>query len=427
MKNHESSAIIEFRESIKKQTKKTKSMKRITVLLFMLTVSHLTAQGISFEHGTFAAALAKAKAEKKLLFMDCYTTWCGPCKMMSKDIFPLKEVGDYMNPNFVSIKVDMEKGEGIELAKTYNVKAFPTLLFIDANGKVVHNMTGASKSEDFIKGAKIAFDPKQQIDYLKQQFDSGNRDLTLVSNYVKALYSAFKREEAVKVGKQVIPSMKPEQYLTEDGFTILAYSGVDYRGKEYNYIVKNKATFIAKSYIGQQDYDYVISNAVNNYLKQTASKAKSIDEVKKAITETHKDFVSPKQDMMDNYILSQYYLANKQYETWFEFNKKSADAAFLKDKKASLTSYINTAYSIAVNPDFANAGLDDKAVAMIENIKDVDPDFIAVNYCLASLYLKKGNKDKALENVNIYIKKSSDKGTEPDARVLALKGKIESL
>lgn len=409
-------------------TFKTKIMKKIAVLLLVLLAApKMSAQGIAFEHSTFTEALAKAKAENKLVFMDCYTTWCGPCKMMSKDVFPQKEVGDYMNAGFISIKVDMEKGEGIGLASTYNVKAFPTLLFMNSDGKVLHSLTGAAKSEDFIKQAKIAFDPSEQIEYLDQQFASGNRDLVLVSKYVKALQNAYKLEDVAKVGKQVIPSMKTEQYLTDEGFTILAYAGVAYKGKEYEYLIKNKSAFVAKSYIGQESYDYVIGQAISSYLNEISAKAKTIEEVKKAVTESHKDFVSPQQEQIDTYYYGQYYLEKKQYDTWFELNKKQADAAFLKDKKGALSTYINTAYNIAVNPAFENAGLYDKAVLMIENIKDVDPELLAVNYCLANLYIKTGNKSKALENVNTYIKKSSDKGTDPDARVLALKTKIESL
>lgn len=415
-----------FIKSIKKQ--KTKAMKKITVLLMILSaVFQLNAQGISFEHGTFKEALAKAKAENKKLFMDCYTTWCGPCKMMTKDVFPQKEVGHYLNANFVSIKVDMEKGEGLELAKTYDVKAYPTLLFMDSDGKVVHKFVGSEKAEGFIEQAKTAFDPTKQIANLEKQYQSGKRDLAFVAQYVKALSNSYNLEILEKVTKEIIPTLKTEQYITEDGFTIVSSGGVEYKSKAYNYIVKNKKAFIDKPYIGQESYDYLISNSINNYLQGISAKAKTIEELKNAITETQKDGTSPQQEQIANYYYGQFYLSNKQYDTWFEFNKKAADAAFLKDKKSGLSTYINTAYNIAVNPDLEKAGLYDKAIAMIENIKDADPEFLTVNYCLASLYLKTKNKGKALENVNIYIRKNSDKGVEPDARVLELKTKIESL
>lgn len=87
---------------------------------------------------SFAGALKAAKAENKTVFMDCYTSWCGPCKMMTNDIFPQEKVGKYMNENFVCVKYDMEKGEGVELKKRYEVSAYPTFLVIDGVGTMVH-------------------------------------------------------------------------------------------------------------------------------------------------------------------------------------------------------------------------------------------------------------------------------------------------
>lgn len=103
--------------------------------------------GIQFFHGTWEEALAKAKEEEKVIFMDAYASWCGPCKMMSARVFPNKEVGDYFNEHFINVKIDMEKGEGPQLSQRYGVRAYPTLFFIDANGKVVGKNVGYLKPE----------------------------------------------------------------------------------------------------------------------------------------------------------------------------------------------------------------------------------------------------------------------------------------
>lgn len=116
------------------------------------TVAQLTSyQGIVFETGTLNEALEKAKLQGKAVFVDCYTTWCGPCQMMSKRVFPEKTVGDFMNPSFVSMKIDMEKGEGVELAKRWKVSSFPTYLVLNAQGEVVYTSKGAMPAEMFIK------------------------------------------------------------------------------------------------------------------------------------------------------------------------------------------------------------------------------------------------------------------------------------
>jgi len=108
-------------------------------------------KGIRFHHGTFAEALAKAEKEDKLVFMDAFTTWCGPCKRMAASVFPDEMVVEFYNANFINVKMDMEKGEGPGLAQKYGVRSYPTLLYIGADGKVVHNASGARPSEAFIE------------------------------------------------------------------------------------------------------------------------------------------------------------------------------------------------------------------------------------------------------------------------------------
>ena len=85
------------------------------MMCLVLSVMAFAQTGVDFQHLTFDEALAKAKAEKKLVFVDCYTTWCGPCKMMTTKIFPMKEAGEFFNPRFVCVKFDMEQGEWKEL------------------------------------------------------------------------------------------------------------------------------------------------------------------------------------------------------------------------------------------------------------------------------------------------------------------------
>jgi len=125
-------------------------------LFLLATITQIQAQGIEFHQGTWEEALAKAKAENKLIFMDAYASWCGPCKMMSKNVFPNKKVGEFYNQNFISVKMNMEKGEGPELARKYRVRAYPTLFFINGDGKVVHQSLGYHRKNEFLKLGKQA-------------------------------------------------------------------------------------------------------------------------------------------------------------------------------------------------------------------------------------------------------------------------------
>ncbi|MDR2885343.1 MAG: thioredoxin family protein [Rikenellaceae bacterium] len=111
-------------------------------------------QGIVFDEGTFQELLDKAKAENKLVFIDAYASWCGPCKRMASEVFPQPEVGEYFNATFINAKFDMEKGEGIQIARRYKVDRYPTFLLVDGQGVLKGRMIGGSPAADFIKRIK---------------------------------------------------------------------------------------------------------------------------------------------------------------------------------------------------------------------------------------------------------------------------------
>lgn len=106
--------------------------------------------GIQFHKGTFKEALAIAKAENKLVLLDIYATWCGPCKKLKSTTFSNKEVGDLFNEEYINIALDGEQAEGAALAKLYKIKGYPTLLFINANGEIVKGTSGYHSPNELI-------------------------------------------------------------------------------------------------------------------------------------------------------------------------------------------------------------------------------------------------------------------------------------
>lgn len=118
--------------------------------------------GMEFFEGTWEEALKQAKAEDKLIFMDAYAVWCGPCKLLKRNVFPIEEVGELYNANFINVQMDMEKGVGRNLAQQYKVTAYPTLLFIDGDGNVVHKAVGYHPKEQFIALGNKVIETRQQ-------------------------------------------------------------------------------------------------------------------------------------------------------------------------------------------------------------------------------------------------------------------------
>lgn len=109
------------------------------------------APGIAFKSMTFAKALKEAKKSGKLIFIDAYTDWCGPCKRMAATSFKDSEVGDLFNDNFINLKIEMEKSaEGPEIARKYGVKAYPTLIIVDGSGRAVKQSIGMKSKDQLI-------------------------------------------------------------------------------------------------------------------------------------------------------------------------------------------------------------------------------------------------------------------------------------
>lgn len=148
--------------------------------------SKLDGKGINFEtRWKWQEVLENAKKQNKYIFVDFFATWCGPCKLMDKEVFPTEKVGEFINRNFISVKVQIDTSqqdsEAIRkwyddahfLKETYKLKSVPTFLFFSPSGEVVHKFCGALRDTDFLKLAKNSLDPDKQYYTLIKKFHNG--------------------------------------------------------------------------------------------------------------------------------------------------------------------------------------------------------------------------------------------------------------
>lgn len=122
-------------------------MKNFTKLFLLLALFFITefsfGQGINFETKSYAETVEAAKSTGKMIMLDFYTDWCVPCKQMNERIFTEKRVGDVMNDSFLILRIDAEKGEGVELAKRFSVTGYPTLIFLNSDNTEKYRLRGA--------------------------------------------------------------------------------------------------------------------------------------------------------------------------------------------------------------------------------------------------------------------------------------------
>lgn len=134
-----------------------KTIKTLFVAMLMILPLAASAQneGVNFVEGkSLYEVLQMAKKANKLAFVDCYATWCGPCRMMASREFPKKEAGAFFNAKFINAKFDMEAGEGPSISEKYKIEAYPTFLILNAEGKEVARIVGADRIDNFIATVK---------------------------------------------------------------------------------------------------------------------------------------------------------------------------------------------------------------------------------------------------------------------------------
>lgn len=158
----------------------------LVVLSLLITVVNY-AQGIEFEHGTWAEILEKAKQTNKPIFVDVFTTWCGPCKRMSSEVFPLAKVGNEYNKSFICYKVDAEKGEGVSIARKYDVNAYPTYLFIKADKSLIMKSVGSMEADKFIsltESVKEEMGTARPISTWDREYAQKKKDTAFILGYI---------------------------------------------------------------------------------------------------------------------------------------------------------------------------------------------------------------------------------------------------
>lgn len=183
-------------------------------------------KGIRFEQGSWKQVKEKAREGKKFIFVDAYTTWCGPCRYMSASIFPRPEVGAFFNEKFLNLKVQLDTtkqdnetvkswySDAHQLMADYKIYSFPTYLFFDPEGNLVHRVVGSMDAGSFLQKAAEALRPETQYYTLLAQFRNGKSEPAMLQNLVQAANAAGDAAVAAKTFEAFL-AIQPDPFTKE--------------------------------------------------------------------------------------------------------------------------------------------------------------------------------------------------------------------
>lgn len=274
----------------------------ITTLLCCLSLIVLS-QEVKFEQNMYwEEIINKAKAEKKMIFVDCFATWCVPCKMMDKEVFNKDQVGTFLNEHFVNLKLQFDSTSNdneytkkmLSIAKNfmseYKIRAYPTYLFFDSNGSIIAQETGAiSPADVFLQKCKEIMNPDNQYYTLLNRYHRGDSSDKLVGKLLPDAVRLQDFKTAYSLHNRFV-QLVDTPYTVSDIVTIcgsiensnsLGFAWLYKNMSLVNSILKDqgRAQGLVKAYINREAYDTYIKDqtkinwrAIALFLKRRAPK-----------------------------------------------------------------------------------------------------------------------------------------------------------
>jgi len=243
---------------------------------FIFGATFVDAQEISYdkidfqENPEWGKVLKQAENSGKIIFLDGYTTWCAPCKRMEKEVFTRPQVANYFNQKFINVKYDMETAEGTYLKKLYDVKAFPTYLFINERGEVVHKIVGAyTEKDDFLKYSIMAVTPGESFAGLQQRYRNGERNSALMFSYLLALKLAGEQDAEKEIVHSYLALMNKDHFMDKSYWEIIKHFMTDPLSKPFRILLDNREEIAAVN--GEENVNGLIFKILNQQVQMNTA------------------------------------------------------------------------------------------------------------------------------------------------------------
>ncbi|MEY4963253.1 MAG: hypothetical protein RLZZ323_572 [Bacteroidota bacterium] len=221
-------------------------LKHLISLFFLLFTFTIYAQdSIRFDESGLEAVIQRAKTENKPVFYMVYANWCPHCKNIKATTLKDQEVIAFMNTNYVFAGLDFEKAGSESFKSKYNIKTFPTFLVLDTNGIELARFTGELKKDKFLAEVKIALNPKQQLPFLKAEYEKDKTNGINLMRYLVALKKGNDRKELNPIAHEYFEQLPDEKMVSEINWKIFTNGVSDISSREYLFVINNQQAFAA--------------------------------------------------------------------------------------------------------------------------------------------------------------------------------------
>lgn len=363
-------------------------MKNYILLLLLPLTFNLPAQdGIHFVEESWQKLLQKAEKEDKLIFLDAYTTWCGPCKMMSKDVFPDKKLGKLYNDKFINVQLDMEDDEGYPLGKKYKIRAYPSLLYINGQGEVVHRVVGYQDADQLKALAEVVYDPELNLVGLQQRYEAGERDPDFLLKKAMAHSNAMDGQhmEALEAYFET-----QTDWSTMENMELIFMVADDIKSPLFKYLANHREEF--ELVFGKEAVINKLQQMVSRELYKNRNDLPSLEKVDQLYARAYPDMA----DKLSARFRIDYYRMAGDQEKYLE---ATADylGTYSSDDAMELNNAAWNFFELVDNPQHLRL-----ALSWAQKSVELEPGYY--NYdTLAALYFKLGEKKKALKTAKQAI------------------------
>ena len=203
-------------------------------------------------------AMVEANSSGKLVFLDIYATWCGPCKYLESDIYPDSALGKYYNSHFINLKMDGETEFGRLKAAEYALSAYPTMYYISASEDMLSRVVGVKQAPELLEFGKKVVNSSAKLVQFKSDFDADKLTAEELMEY-RALLLEFEQEEQSNlVAAKILPSLSDDDILNPIFKNIILSAKTDLDGKLFKFMKDNNERL--KEFWSGEELETIYSN-----------------------------------------------------------------------------------------------------------------------------------------------------------------------